>query len=56
MYRRLSKIPPGFLAENPRDTEVARAHLALAMRHEVNNNLIDAIKKTDSALKTVKRV
>jgi len=45
-----------FLAENPRDTELASAHLTLAEMHKKNNNLFDTIKETDSALRTVKGV
>ena len=50
------KYRHAFLAENPQDAELTRAHLALAVRYKDNNNLIDAIKETDAALRTVKGV
>jgi len=45
-----------FLAKNLQDAELTRAHLALAARYKDNNNLIDAIKETDAALRTVNGV
>jgi len=50
------KYRHAFLAETAQNAELTKAHLALAVRYTDNNHLIDAIKETDAALRTVKGV